>query len=370
MKSIAVIGAGNFSTFALPQMLEHDKVAFAGILDSDGEKAKVFQAKFGGRVFSALHEITEDNQIDIVYIATPPWLHYSQARECLLANKHVICEKPAALHVEEVKTLIRMAKEKNRLYVVNLMQRYNPLFHVVKKIIDDNILGAFLHGFFENYASDEFLDPLHWFWEEKKSGGIFIEHAVHFFDLFEGWFGKGHLLNALEIKRKQSPIYHKTADRVQAIVQYKDAIVNFYHGFDQAKKLDRQEIRLVFEKGNINLYEWVPNKMKIEAILTKEDLEILESLISPIEITIKEKYSVDEKKSLGRFKVISSDFKVEILHQGDSKMTTYQNLVANLFADQMKWIKNPGHDRIITEENALNSLQIAIASHQNAVIIN
>jgi predicted dehydrogenase len=369
MKSIAVIGAGNFSTFALPQMLEHDETVFSGILDSDQEKAKAFQAKFGGRIYSGLDEVTKDQKIDLVYIATPPWGHYPYAKECLLAGKHVICEKPAALHIEEVRDLIRIAKEKNSLYVVNLMQRYNPLFHIVKKIIDDQLLGAFLHGFFENYASDEFLDPAHWFWEEKKSGGIFIEHAVHFFDLFEGWFGKGKLLNALEMKRTNSPIQDKAADRVQAVVQYGDAIVNFYHGFDQPKKLDRQEIRLVFEKGNINLYEWVPNKMKMEAILTKQDLEAMESFISPIEISIKETYSGDEKKARGRFKDISSDLKVEIVHQGSSKMATYRRLVADLFADQLKWIADPGHERIITEENAFNSLQMAVEAHQSAEII-
>lgn len=370
MKSIAVIGAGNFASFALPQMLEHDNTAFAGILDSDPEKAKAFQATFGGRIFSDLNEIVTDDSIDLAYIATPPWLHYIYGRECLQAGKHVICEKPAALRLEEVEDLIRIAKEKKRLYVVNLMQRYNPLFNVVKKIIGDRLLGEFLHGFFENYASDEFLNPAHWFWEEEKSGGIFIEHAVHFFDLFEGWFGRGQLVNALEMKRKNSPIHDKTADRVQAVVQYGDAIVNFYHGFDQPKRLDRQEIRLVFEKGNINLYEWVPNEMKIEAILTRQDLEALESLIAPIAVMVKETYGEDEKRAKGRFKVVSSDFKVEITHRGSAKMTVYRRLVADLFADQMKWIADPDHKRIITEENALNSLQMAVEAHQSAEIIN
>ncbi len=369
MKSIAVIGAGNFASFALPIMLEHDHTAFAGILDSEPEKARAFQSEFGGRIFSNVQDVTKDEGVDLVYIATPPWLHYPYAKECLLAGKHVICEKPAALHLEEVRDLIRIAKETNSLYVVNLMQRYNPLFQVVKKIMEEKLLGSFLHGFFENYASDEFLTPTHWFWEEEKSGGIFIEHAVHFFDLFEGWLGKGKLISALEMKRHHSPIYDKAADRVQAVVQYGDAIVNFYHGFDQPKKLDRQEIRLVFEKGNINLYEWVPNKMKIEAILSKEDLATLESLIAPLEITVKESYHGDEKKSTGRFKVSSTDFKVEMVHQARSKMDTYRRLVADLFADQLKWIADPKHERIITEENAFSSLQMAVEAHQSAEII-
>ncbi len=369
MKNLAIIGAGNFSTFALPQMLKNDEINFVGILDSNLAKAKIFQSKFGGLVFTDLLQITKDRKIDLVYIATPPWLHYPYAKECLLAAKHVICEKPAALKLDEVKNLIQIAKEKNRLYVVNLMQRYNPIFHFVKKIITENILGEFLHGFFENYASDEFLDSSHWFWEEGKSGGIFIEHAVHFFDMFEGWFGKGTFLSSIEIKRKNSPILDKTADRVQAIVRYGTGITHFYHGFDQPEKLDRQEIRLVFEKGNINLYEWVPNKMKIEAIVTKQDLEALKVIVSPVEITILESYEGEEKISRGRFKQIRADFKVEMIHQGNSKKVTYQRLISDLIADQLQWINNPGHNRIITEKNAFDSLKIAIESHQRAQII-
>ena len=74
------------------------------------------------------------------------------------------------------------------------MQRYNPLYHAVKALIDSALLGEFLHGYFENYAADEFLTPDHWFWDPAKSGGIFIEHGVHFFDLFEGWLGGGRVV--------------------------------------------------------------------------------------------------------------------------------------------------------------------------------
>ena len=43
------------------------------------------------------------------------------------------------------------------------------------------------------------LNPDHWFWDESKSGGIFIEHGVHFFDLFSGWLGEGKIVDALQL---------------------------------------------------------------------------------------------------------------------------------------------------------------------------
>jgi predicted dehydrogenase len=369
MKNLAIIGAGNFSSFALPQMMKNEEINFIGILDSEIEKAKSFQLKFGGIIFNNLEEILSSPAIDLVYIATPPWHHYPTAKACLFADKHVISEKPAALKVEEVQQLIDIARERNKLYVVDLMQRYNPIYNIVKEIIDQNIFGVFLHGFFENYAADESSDPNHWFWEESKSGGIFIEHAVHFFDMFEGWFGEGSLLSSLEVKRKGTPIENKAADRVQAIVQYGTGIVNFYHAFDQPNRMDRQEIRLVFEKGSFSLFDWVPTRFKIEAIVTSEDLEKLQAISSLINISILEKYNGIDRIATGRFKPIETDFKVELTYSGDSKTTIYQQLLSSMINDQIKWLNDVTHKRIITEENAFNSLKMAVEAHEKAEII-
>ena len=68
-------------------------------------------------------------------------------------------------------------------------------------------------------------------------------------------------------------LIQKITDRVQATVLYKDGIVNFYHGFDQPKILDRQEMRLQFERGEITFYEWVPVKMKLHGLMKDEQLE-------------------------------------------------------------------------------------------------
>jgi predicted dehydrogenase len=195
----------------------------------------------------------------------------------LLAGKHVICEKPAALQVNEAEELASLAAAHNLLYVVNLMQRYKSMYTTVKNIVDEKLLGNFLHGFFENYASDENLGPDHWFWDESKSGGIFIEHGVHFFDLFSGWLGEGNVISAFQLTRPL--IDTKIIERVQATVLYQEGIVNFYHGFDQPKILDRQEMRLQFERGDITLYEWVPVKMKLHGLLLRKHLERLSDIL-------------------------------------------------------------------------------------------
>jgi hypothetical protein len=283
----------------------------------------------------------------------------------LLAGKHVICEKPAALKTSEAEELLELARSRQSLYVVNLMQRYNPLYKKVKTIIQEKILGDFLHGFFENYASDENLSPDHWFWDESKSGGIFIEHGVHFFDLFEGWLGEGRVIGAWQLQRPD--IKEKIIDRVQSTVLYNDGIVNFYHGFDQPTILDRQEIRLQFERGEITMYEWVPVKMKLHGLLNAGQLQRLQEIVGMTATIHHHKTKEENRQVKGRFCELIFEDHITLEYENISgKQLLYQEMLTAMIADQQDWIRNHNHIRVIDDNNAVQSLKMAAHANRMA----
>ena len=152
--NIGVIGAGGFARFATQAFTKVPGIKVVAVMDVNKSAAQQMAAELGLRVYDEFEQLLRDKNIDLIYIATPPFLHYAQSKMALLAGKHVICEKPAALKTREAEELAALARSSQLLYVVNLMQRYNPLYQTVKKIVQENILGNFLHGFFENYASD------------------------------------------------------------------------------------------------------------------------------------------------------------------------------------------------------------------------
>ena len=354
---IGIIGAGGFSTFAVKAFLKIPSVKITGITDINKEVASRMGEGNNAIVYADIETLLQDENIDLIYIATPPFLHYEQSKAALLAGKHVICEKPAALRTNDAEELVSIAKSRQLLYVVNLMQRYNSLYDVVDKIIKQKILGNFLHGFFENYASDENLDSNHWFWNETKSGGIFIEHGVHFFDMFSGWLGNGEVVSSLKIKRPA--VQNKIIDRVHATVMYNDGPVNFYHGFDQPKILDRQEMRLQFERGEITLYEWVPVKMKFHGLVKNEHIKFLKELVGECTIVYHDKKQYAQKVK-GRFSEINYDNEIT-LECGDvaEKQNRYEQLLISMLSDQWKWIKDRNHKRVINGSNAVESLRMA-----------
>lgn len=356
--NIGVIGAGGFAAFAVKAFLQISGVNITAVFDINKEISARMAKGNNANVFDNLETFLENKNIDLVYIATPPFLHYQQSKMALIAGKHVICEKPAALKTSEARELCSLAASHQLLYVVNLMQRYNPLYEVVNKIIKEKILGNFLHGFFENYASDENLGADHWFWDETKSGGIFIEHGVHFFDMFSGWLGEGNVLNALQIQRPT--VNEKIIDRVQSTVLYKEGTVNFYHGFDQPDVLDRQEMRLQFERGEITLYEWVPVKMKLHGLVKNEKIKYLEELVGASSIVYYNQKKPGEQKVKGRAVEIVFDKEI-MLDFGNvaEKQNRYQQLLVSMLTDQWNWIKDHNHKRVIDDSNAVESLKIA-----------
>ena len=355
---IGVVGAGEFARFATKAFSKEPGIKVIAVMDLNKGAAKLMGDELDAMVYDTFEELLEDKNIHLIYITTPPFLHYVHSKMALQAGKHVICEKPAALKATEAEELAALALSRQLLYTVNLMQRYNPLFKKIKSIIEENILGNFLHGYFENYASDEKLNPDHWFWDESKSGGIFIEHGVHFFDLFEGWLGEGKIIGACQMLRPYQDKH--IIDRVHATVLYKGGIVNFYHGFDQPEILDRQEFRLLFERGEITMYGWVPLKMKLYGLLQDGQLEKLKEILVSFSVSHHNDLSQVIQRVNGRFKEVI--FKDHITIECENilgKQNLYRQMLTAMISDQLNWIRDHRHARIINDKNAVQSIRMA-----------
>ena len=365
---IGVIGMGGFGLFAVQQFLQHPHTKLVAIAASRREEAIRTAERFGAAQLDSIEQLVAHPDVDLVYIATPPFLHYQQAMLALEAGKHVICEKPLAMNPTQGREMLAKAEEKGLLMVTNLMQRYNPLFARIKTLIDKKLLGDFLHGYFENYAGDEGLSPQHWFWDRNLSGGIFIEHGVHFFDLFAGWLGHGEVVSAQVIKRPNSA---DIEDQVQATVRYGTPetgyqLVNFYHGFTQTGRMDRQEMRLLFERGDITLHEWVPTRMVLRCVADETTSRALMDLFPDAQLNVTA--NIDPTKpSEGRHKTFPAYQQIEIKFGFDvEKQHRYSELLRLMFRDQAAAIKQPDIHRIISEENGLSSLETAFLANQMA----
>lgn len=362
--NLGVVGAGGFGLFALQHFLQVPGVRLAAMASTHREAATAMARRFGLGEVLELPQLLERSDIDLVYIATPPYLHAEQSLACLKAGKHVICEKPLAINLQDAQGLLTLAAQEELLMVNNLMQRYNPVYARVKAVIEQGLLGKVIHGYFENYASDEGLSLDHWFWDPAKSGGIFVEHGVHFFDLFTGWLGDGRVVSAQRVLRPESGI----EEQVQCTVRYAgDVLVNFHHSFTQTGRMDRQVMRLLFERGDITLHQWIPMQVTIEAVVNEEETRALQQLFPRAVLDITSSYGAAARRAMGRHKPLDLFQKILLRHDdGVEKNQRYGELLRAFFADQLAWLQRPTHGRNLVEADGLKALALAVEARELA----
>ena len=164
-----------------------------------------------------------------------------------------------------------------------------------------------------------------------------------------------------------------------AIVNYPKGPVSFYHGFDQPKILDRQEMRLQFERGDVTLYGWIPVRLTLSGLLCLDGIAELKALmpeavvkiLDPAEAEITSQSAPSDHGPAnpgtrwvkGRFKKIGFDHRVSIAHGDDSqKMSVYAEILRKMIIDQRAWILDHSIERVTNEKNAVESLRIAHAA--------
>lgn len=354
---IGAIGCGGFARFALQHFSRVDGVQLTAMAEAHSEAAIAAAKLFGMDALDHAADLVRRDDVDLVYIATPPFLHHEQAMMALEAGKHVICEKPLSMNLAEADEMLEAARKHDRLLVANLMQPYNPLLEAVGELIQSQVLGAVLHGYFENYACDEGIPPQHWFWDRDKSGGIFVEHGVHFFDMLSRWLGPGEVLAAQVGRRPGTDI----EEHAQCTVRYQpEVLFNFSHGFHQPGRLERQELRLIFERGDLLLHDWIPSRFRIQALVDESQTRRLHQLFPKSQLEIAAIYSAADRRCQGRHNVYDVYQKIEINGGHErNKQQRYGDLMRAMLSDQVAWLRDRRHVRRVTEENGRESIATA-----------
>jgi predicted dehydrogenase len=258
---LGIIGAGGFASFLAGATASLPAVSVRAVTDVRTDAARRLADAHGAQVSDSWPELLYDDAVDIVVVATTPDSHRSLARAALEAGKHVFCEKPLALHDTEARDLVATVERTGGVLVVDHVLRYNPLLRALTRL-RGSLLGPVQRFCFENDASDEDLEPDHWFWDESRSGGIFVEHGVHFFDAAAMLLDEeATSVTAVAARRSGGPV-----DLVSAtVVHGEDSLATHTHSFTHAHRCERQLMRLDCGPAEVRVEGWIPVIAEIDA---------------------------------------------------------------------------------------------------------
>lgn len=170
-------------------------------------------------------EMLKQSDIDVVHICTPNFLHFSQAKAVLLAGKHVICEKPLAVKIEEAEELVKIAAEKGLVNAVHFNLRYYPMVRQMKTMREKGELGE-VYSIMGSYLQDWlFLQTdYNWRLEPDKSGEsrAIADIGSHLLDITEYVTG----LKITEVMADFSTVHKTRLKPLKAIETYSGKILD------------------------------------------------------------------------------------------------------------------------------------------------
>jgi predicted dehydrogenase len=357
------------------------------VADADPKQARICAKEFNLRACETVDELLADPSVHMVHIVTPPAARASLARRSLEAGKHVFCENPLATRLEEMDELAAQAAERSLQLGVNGALRYNPLYHLARRIVESGLAGRLRDLTLQNYMSDETLPPAHWFWDPYHSGGILVEHGVHFFDIAR-WLANtpGEALAIMATHRNgQGPV-----DRVWALARFGEILAGFYHAFDKPSRIEQTEIRLAFDRGYLTIHGWMPTGADLDVIVDETGAATLREMIGldsapkhviqyggwwnarltghgsdsystscSVELT---RYDEKEMKCRGAWQEYRVTQRLIVhVRLAQSRETVYRRAITAALRDFIASLRDPSHPPLMTMADARADLEMALA---------
>ena len=174
----AVLGCGNIANDFAREMNKMGGNIY-GVANRTYEKAITFAEKYNIRkVYENIDDLFADQNVDIIYIATPHNKHVEYIMKALDSGKHVLCEKAITLNSDELCKAVTLANEKN-LILAEAMTIYNmPLYVELEKVINSGTLGEFRLAQV-NFGSFKEYDMTNRFFNMDLAGGALLDIGVY-----------------------------------------------------------------------------------------------------------------------------------------------------------------------------------------------
>jgi len=187
---IAIIGCGSISASHIRQYKLNKEVEVVAACDINELRVKEYCKKYDiGTYYTDYKQLLKNNNIDAISVCTWNNSHAEISIAGLRANKHVLCEKPLAMNLEQALEIEKVQKQTDKLLMVGFVRRFGKNAKILKDFANKGFLGDIY------YAKTGCLrrngNPTGWFSDKSKSGGgPLIDLGVHMIDLCRYIMGK------------------------------------------------------------------------------------------------------------------------------------------------------------------------------------
>lgn len=170
---VGLIGTGFARSAQAPAFRACDGARLAAVCSGSFENARRVAEEFNiPHACSDYQELIALNDVSLVVVAAPPYLHHPATLAALQAGKHVICEKPMAMNAREAREMTELAASRPaQLALIDHELRFNPTRRRMKELIDGGFVGEINHVTLTIAAGFRHSAQRPWNWWAQKSAG-------------------------------------------------------------------------------------------------------------------------------------------------------------------------------------------------------
>ena len=186
---IGIIGCGKIAQMRhIPEYAANPNAELRGFFDVNLQRAEELAERYGGKAYSSYQELLANPQIEAVSVLTPNFTHAEITVAALKAGKHVLCEKPMAVTLQDCEEMVRTAEKTGKKLMIGQNQRLTPAHQKARELLQNGAIGdvitfrtSFSHSGADNWSVD---GKNSWFMDKNRSHfGAMADLGVHKTDL-------------------------------------------------------------------------------------------------------------------------------------------------------------------------------------------
>lgn len=186
---VGIVGTGFIADIHAASIRMVPEAELVAVSSPTPGKARKFAEERGiPKWFENHHDLLALTEIDMVLVCAPNDLHAQVTVDAARAKKHVVCEKPLCLNLDEADRMIAACKDAGALLMYAEELCFAPKYVRAKTLADEGALGRV---FLVKQSEEHFGPHMPWFWDVKRSGGgVLLDMGCHSIEFARWIFGK------------------------------------------------------------------------------------------------------------------------------------------------------------------------------------
>lgn len=279
MLKVGMIGCGRISKKHASILGENlvKGIKLEAVCDINIEKANEIALKYKVNAYSSMHQMMNDEEIDLILVLTESGNHAKHVIELAKYGKDIIVEKPMALNIEDAESMIKACDLNGIKLIVIKQNRYNNAIVALKKIVLENKLGdIFLATIRLRWCRDQnYYDQDSWRGTLKLDGGVLSNQASHHLDILLWFMGS---VESVFAKGKTALVKIEAEDTAIVTLKFKSGALGVIEATTATRPKDLEgSLSLLGSKGSVIISGFALNKVETwnifnETPSSKEDL--------------------------------------------------------------------------------------------------